>query len=90
LSKRFQVAYYCGEPDSGNTAEAPFDGGSGQAPDTEQRILDKKFSDLCELRGREKKSKFAGFILAIGRVIFSVAEDHPLSAVVPIWDQLSG
>jgi hypothetical protein len=28
------------------------------------------FSLLCVLRGREKKSKFAGFILPIGRVIF--------------------
>jgi len=40
--------------------------------------------------GREKKSKFAGFVLPIGRVIFSIADDQPLSAVVPTWAHRGG
>jgi hypothetical protein len=45
---------------------------------------------LCALCGREKKLKFAGFILPIGRVIFSVADDQPLSAAVPTWAHRGG
>ena len=50
-----------------------------------EEFLIKKYSDLCELCGREKKSKFAGLSLPVDRMIFSVAQNHPVSAVVPIW-----